>query len=358
MAKRSRMSTTTPREMSVAPRRRAQNPLPKVNMRHSNPLRLAVAAGTALLFAACGDDKSSSADSGLNGKKLTYVTADAGEYYATVACGMQDAARGTGVVFSKQVSKTFDPSAQIPVVNGVIARKPGAMIVSATNPTAMVAPLKKAANAGIKTFTVSNSLAEGKDDFLTGRIVLDNEANGRASADALAKLLKGRKGDIALLTFTAGASAIVDGRENGFLQQIKKYPNLRLVAKQVVAGQYSDGARIANGVISAHPDLIGAVGLFQYAADGMAKALQTRDLADKITLVASDADVADVANFKGGVVKAIIADKFREQGRLAAEQAINALGGKRVAKVVQTKPVTILDSSDPNLAKYAYKPTC
>lgn len=318
---------------------------------------LVLSAGPAL--AACGsnDTRPASATSDTaRGKKVVYIAADPTEYYGSVSCGAEEVARQAGVEYSRQISKEFSPAVQTPLLNSVVATRPDVILISATNPAAMVAPLKRAAAQGIKIITVSNSITD--DSFLTSKVVLNSEENGRLSARALAQRLEGREGDVAFMAFTRGGSSIVDGRQDGFEAEIKKYPNLRYIGPQVVAGGYDDGAKVSNAILSGNPNLIGVVGAFEYAAVPMGTALRQRGLEDKVVLVASDADIGDVKNFKAGMVDVLLADKFREQGGAAMRQAIKALEGKPVDKVVSTDPVVLRSPEDPALKKYAYSSTC
>src|SRR5579872_3052504 len=81
-------------------------------------------------------------------------------FYSTVACGAAVEAKKLGVSFSTQGAATFAVNAQTPVVEAVTARHPTAIMISNDDPKAMIPPLLKAQQAGIKIINIDGDLAE------------------------------------------------------------------------------------------------------------------------------------------------------------------------------------------------------
>src|SRR5215216_6925978 len=149
----------------------------------------ALLALAAFTVAACGDDDESgggTASSGdKKGGKITLIAGVKGdEFYITMNCGAQAEAKKLGVDLDFQGPDQFDATLQTPVLNGVIASKPDAILIAPTDSKAMYAPIKQAADAGIKIVLVDTTLEQA--DLAVSQIASDNEGGGRAAAKALA----------------------------------------------------------------------------------------------------------------------------------------------------------------------------
>jgi len=82
--------------------------------------------------------------------KVVYIPGLTGNpFYNTVNCGAKAKAKELGVGYDYQGASTFGVAEQTKVLNAVVATKPGAIMISITDPTAMVGPLTAAKNAGM-----------------------------------------------------------------------------------------------------------------------------------------------------------------------------------------------------------------
>ncbi len=152
---------------------------------------VALAIGLSGVVAACGDDEEEPAAGGSASAekkdyKLTLIAGVKGdEFYITMNCGAQAKAKELGVSVDFQGPDQFDPSLQTPIVNAVTAKKPDAILIAPTDTKAMYAPIKQAADAGIKIVFVDTTLEQA--DLAESQIASDNEAGGREAATALAR---------------------------------------------------------------------------------------------------------------------------------------------------------------------------
>src|SRR5919108_5839648 len=137
----------------------------------------ALAAGVA----ACGSDDSGSsgssgASSGGSSKKSYKMTLIAGvkgdEFYLTMNCGAQEAAKANNVQLNFQGPDKFDASLQTPVVNAVAAKKPDAVLIAPTDTKAMFAPIQQMSQNGTKIVLVDTTL--DKPDMAVSQIASDN----------------------------------------------------------------------------------------------------------------------------------------------------------------------------------------
>ena len=82
----------------------------------------------------------SSAGSNKVGKVVDIPGLTGNPFYTTVGCGAAEA-KASNVKFSVQGAPEFDVAEQTQIVNALTASKPDAIMISITDPKAMIAPL-------------------------------------------------------------------------------------------------------------------------------------------------------------------------------------------------------------------------
>src|SRR5215831_15939009 len=212
------------------------------NMRRSLKRALwapAVLLVAASVLAACSSSGSSSSSSsspasasgGLKkGLKVFVIPKNLGNPYFTTADSVKTggalAALSTlGATGTETSGTQATPASQIPAIQAAISKGANALIVSATDPSALCPTLNAAMTKGVTVVTYDS-------DAPTCRNLFVNQAStaqiGTSEVDLLAKQLNS-KGDIAIVS--AAASATNQNAWIGFMkQQLKKYPNMHLVS--------------------------------------------------------------------------------------------------------------------------------
>src|SRR3954454_906972 len=185
-----------------------------------------------MVVVGCGSDSGGSSSSGSSGggdggggkkMKIVYIPGLTGNpFYSTVACGAEAVAAKNNVDFSVQGSPEFDVAKQTAVVNAVVAKKPDAIMISHTDPKAMIPPLKQAKDAGIKIMTIDGDLAD--TSIAVSNIQSNNLEGGRLAGERMAKLMGG-KGSVIAIDNDPGFP-ISEQRVQGFKEAIAKYPGI------------------------------------------------------------------------------------------------------------------------------------
>ena len=117
---------------------------------------------------------------------------------------------GVDVVWNGPAQET-EYGRQIQIVDSMIARRVDGLAVAATDKTALVAPIERAAKAGIPV-TVFDSGVDS-ENILTF-VATNNYEGGQMAARKLADLVHGQ-GDVAVVMNAPGSGSTMD-RENGF----------------------------------------------------------------------------------------------------------------------------------------------
>jgi ribose transport system substrate-binding protein len=316
-------------------------------------------AALAVGVAACGsdsNDNSSSSSSGGGGKKykMTLIAGVKGdEFYLTMNCGAQEAAKAAGVTLDFQGPDAFDASQQTPIVNAVAAKKPDAVLIAPTDTKAMYAPIKQLSSNGSKIVLVDTTLDD--PSVAVSQIASDNEKGGEAAAQELTKLIGG-KGKVMVVNVKPGIST-TDARGKGF-ETGAKAAGLDYIGQQYDNDDPAKAAAIVTATLAKHPDLKGIFAANLFSAEGAASGLKQAGKENQVKIVGFDAGPKQVADLQAGTVQALIAQRPAEIGKDGVEQALAALQGKPVQKQIGTDFAVITKDNLAQNQDALYKSTC
>ena len=198
------------------------------------------------------------------------------EFYITMNCGAQAEAKKQGVDLDFQGPDQFDATLQTPIVNGVVAKKPDAILIAPTDAKAMYVPIKQAADAGIKIVLVDTTLEQA--DLAVSQIASDNVGGGKAAAKALAEAIGG-SGAVFVNNTKPGIST-TDQRAEGFEAEAKNL-GLDYTGMEYNQDQPDKAAAITKAQLAKNPDLKGIFATNLFGAEGSATGLREAGKQDK-----------------------------------------------------------------------------
>jgi ribose transport system substrate-binding protein len=318
-------------------------------------------AGCASVVAACGSDNKSSdsgsSSSGSDSKsyKMTLLAGVKGdEFYITMNCGAQEAAKANNVTLDFQGPDQFDASQQTPIVNAVAAKKPDAVLIAPTDTKALYAPIKQLADGGSKVVLVDTTLEQ--PDVAVSQIASDNLAGGKQAAETLLELTGG-KGKYLVINVKPGIST-TDARGQGFEEGLKGKSGVEYLGQQYNQDDPAKAASIVTATLAKHPDLKGIFATNLFGAEGAASGLRQAGKLDQVKIVGFDAGPKQVEDLKQGVIQALIAQQPAEIGKQGVEQALAALKGETTKPKIGTGfSVITKDNLDQN-QDAVYKAAC
>ena len=336
------------------------------------------AAMTAALIAGCGSASKSTANAGSSSGagsgsspaasssagsgsttmgKIVYIPGLTGNpFYNTVSCGAQAEAKKLGVPYAYQGASTFDVTLQTKIVNSVVATKPGAIMISITDPTAMAAPLRQAKAAGIKIIGIDGDLND--KSIMTTNIQSDGFKGGMLAGDALAKAV-GEKGDVIAVDNETG-SIVAGARDNGFEAAIKKYPKMHFLGIQYSANDISKAASIVSTKAGNDPNLVGVFGVETNNTQGALTGVREAGKQGKVKVVGYDTSAPIVAALKNGTLTGTVVQYPRGEGMTGVQSAVAAMKGESVprnqpADAIFVTPKTV---NTPKAQQYIYNLNC
>jgi ribose transport system substrate-binding protein len=232
------------------------------------------------------------------------------DYWKWVIGAGQHAAKDLGL---KGLAYTGGPSeaaiaAEVALVENAISQKPDFLVIAPTDKTGLVSVINKAYNAGIKVIIFdSNAPASGFNSYMA----TDNYVGGTKCADALAAAVKAKtgsaSGQVAYATFISGGGSLQQ-RDQGFLDQLKKYPGLKVVSHKDAGGDTTTKpVSIATDVITQFPNLVGYFADNQQLFIGWLTAAKEKGVdSKKVSVVGFDSSPLLQAALGAGTIDGIL----------------------------------------------------
>lgn len=287
--------------------------------------------------------------------KIAFVVANVNDgFYQKAHQGAVDEAKALGVDLLYQGPTQFSAQAEIPVVDALLAQHPDAIAIAPADPTALVAPLKKWADAKIPIITYDGYLTDPPFP-LVSEIMSANFDGGKLAGEAMGKLLGG-KGKVAIIDLATGLKVLND-RRDGFTAALKeKYPDIQVVDTQYTALDFPRAQTIVQTYVNKYPDLAGIFCTYSFATEYGGAGLVTLHGQDKVKLVGFEAGPKEIQLLKEGVLRATVAQQPAEEAKLAVEFGYDVASGH--PEKVEKKPIlqdVVIDTSNVGaMEKYYY----
>ena len=298
------------------------------------------------VFMYCGREKSDRLQILVSPKGLTH------NFWLTVKAGADSAAREFDVdVIWKGPAVETDIAGQISIIEDYINKQVDAIVMAACDTKALIPPVEAADRAGIPVITIDSGL---DSDVPLSFIATDNVYGAQKAADILAELI-GEEGNVACFPFIPGAATSI-WREEGFIEGLKKYPDINLAAVQYCHSDVATAMTITENILTAHPDLKGIFAANEACAIGAAQALRSRNVQGKVKLVAFDAFPNEIESLKTGVIQALIVQRPFTMGYLGVKSAVDAINGRQLEKRIDTgvTVATMQNFDEPDIQETLY----
>lgn len=312
-------------------------------------------AAVLLLVPGCGQREARSTDRAPKSGAYIIAVVPKGttqSFWLSVKAGAEDAAKEAGArIIWKGPAEETDVAGQKRIIENFINQKVSAIVMAACNETALIPTVEQADKAAIPVVTIDSGV---KSKVPKSFVATDNIAGANKAADVLAQLI-GKKGKVGLIPFVKGA-ATSNMREDGFKEQMGKYPGVKLVSTLYSNSDVMQGIKATEDMLTAHPKLAGIFAANEGGAVGAARALDLRRLGGKVKLVAFDAAAAEISALEKGTIQALVVQNPYKMGYEGVKAAVMVLEGKKVAPRIDTgvTVVTKKNMNDPEVQKLLF----
>ncbi len=261
------------------------------------------------------------------------------EFWKSVHKGAEKAGNELDVnILWKGPLKEDDRESQISVVENMIVRRVDGIVIAPLDDTALITPVKNAQRQGIPVVVFDSGL-KGSD--YVSYVATDNFAGGQKAGKYMGRILNG-KGKVVVLRYNEGSDSTTK-RENGFLNAIKNYSEIKVVSDEQYAGVTTESAiQSAENLFTRFKDESGKVqidGIFcacEPVALGIMQAVENFGILGEIKIVGFDTSNKMESALMKGNISGYVVQAPEKIGYLGVKTLYNHLKGKEVPERIDT----------------------
>lgn len=259
-------------------------------------------------------------------------------FFVQIRSGAQAEAKKLGVKLTVTDAQN-DASQQANQLQNFTSSGIGAIIINPVDSDAASNSVKAADKARIPVIAVDRGVNNAQVDAL---VASDNVVGGELAAKTMATKLGGQ-GKIVILQGQAGTDAARE-RAEGFALGLKAFPGIKVVAEQPADFDRTKGLDVMSNLLQAHPDVQGVIAANDEMALGAIKALGSK-AGTSVPVVGFDGTPDGLTAVKNGTLYASVAQQPTLLGKLAVENALDAIHGKKVKEAVKV-PVKVVTKAN------------
>jgi len=302
-------------------------------MRRPEPFRrLCAAALFLLLLSGCARTSAP--------PKITLVlktTVETAEFWAQVMKGVHAAADELGVDLTVTGSSSETAvDEQIGIVKDVIADKPDAMILVASDCERLASVTDEAVAAGIPVVTMDSDVNSPRR---AAYVASDNKKIGRSLGELLGQFLP-NGGKVAILTHSVTASSGID-RTQGARDVIGQAGKYDLLGVFNCENDLDTARALTADLLEKHPDVDAILCTNEVCNIGVARTLTQEGLCGRVTVIGCDNSWRQIQYLEQNTIQGIVIQRPFNMGYLAVEQAVKVARGEEVDEFTEVGCVTI-----------------
>ena len=275
-------------------------------------------------------------------KKLNAVAVTVGDlgnpFFVQIAHGSQEAAKkiNPSVKFTAE-SSNYDVNNQTNQMDNFIASGANLILLNAADSKGIAPAVVRAKAAGVSVVAVDVGAEGGVDATVTS----NNKQAGQLDGKFVADRIKG-KGQVVIVNGPP-VTAVTD-RVAGFLEEIKKYPDIKILSQDQNAGGSRDGGlRVMTDLLTAFPKIDAVFAINDPTAIGCdlaAKQAQRKDFF--IVGVDGAPDIVPALKDKESLIAASAAQDPYAMAQKAVQTGYDIMNGKKPGEELTLIPVDLI----------------
>ncbi len=284
----------------------------------------------AVLFA--GGDKESAGDAEY---RVLFTNAfNTAPFCAPLNAAATETAKSLGIKLDIVDGKA-DAQVQLDQVNNAITQGYNGVIYFPADKESSVAVVKRLNESGITYIVLDSMVDPSVMDTVPVFVGPDNVKMGEICGQAAVDVLGG-KGNVVILEGAAGTDP-ARNRQQGFMNIVKKYPDIKILQTQTVDGwDPAKAMNIMQDYITKYGDDIDLLythddGIYQ----GASQAMEAAGLLDDIVGISTGANNVGCAAIEAGTLYGSVLHSAKEEGQFGVEAIHKLLTGQPVDKWVK-----------------------
>ena len=250
------------------------------------------------------------------------------QFYRDLETGLRNAARKYNIELRVD-SAEFDSYRQADQLDNYIVQGVDAILVCPCDSLTIGTSITKINKQKIPVFTADVAAKSGN---VVCHIASDNQAGGRFAAQAMGRALGEIGGDIVIIDHPAVMSVI--DRVRGFDEEIKKYPNVRIVARNPGWGKREEAMQVMENFLQSIPNLAGVFGINDDSALGALAAIQAAGKTGEIVIVGYDATPEAREKIDQGLIYADAIQFPEKIGALTMDAIACHFAGQKIPRTI------------------------
>ncbi|WP_102957680.1 sugar ABC transporter substrate-binding protein [Mangrovicella endophytica] len=286
----------------------------------------------------------------LKGKKVVFVPLSMGfDLTEGWAAQMRKQADRLGYSFEIR-DPAWSTDAGTKAIQSLISEKPDLMVVHNPDIQSYARLLKQAQAAGIKIVQINLESNTTTDSYVGA----DWSEIGRKAAEAVAEKCDAGKGVSTKVAIDTGVPTAASDvfQLDGIYKVLDQHPDIQVVSQQATEYNPEKARSIMSTVLQQHPDLCGAIGIWDNQDTGTASAIKEAGKSDQVFLVTSGGgNQVGCENVKNGLFNLYISYNVPLQGDLLNQEIARLLMSDGTAGEVQTlyfNPLTLITKDNVN----------
>ncbi|QUS58565.1 ABC transporter substrate-binding protein [Pseudovibrio brasiliensis] len=219
---------------------------------------------------------------------------------------------------------------QIDMLAAALAKNPAAIGFAALDSQAAIPLLRQAQSTGIPIIAFDSGV---ESEIPVALAATDNVAAASLAADKMAELI-GKSGKVAVVAHDQTSRTGID-RRDGFLNQMKNYPEIEVVTVQYGGGDQLKSTELTKAILTANPDIKGIFGTNEGSAIGVANGVREMGSKD-VVIIGYDSGRAQKDAVRSGLMAGAITQNPVGIGYETVKAAVMASQGKDVPSNIDT----------------------
>ena len=309
------------------------------------PSRLVVGLLVFALFVGCQDSTGSGNSAANNrsnadgAKRYRIAVIPKGtthEFWRAVHAGAANAAKQLGdvEVLWKGPQLESDKEGQITIVENFITSRVDGICLAPNDSQALVDYVNEAAQEKIPVVIFDSGIND--ESKIVTYVASDNYNGGVLAARRMAEALH-EQGNAILLRYFAGSES-TERREQGFLDELKKHPKMKILSADQYSGATPEESltRATQVLNKFKSEVNGIFAVCEPNAAGTLGALQETELAGKVAFIAFDPNADLIRGLESKKVQGIVLQDPVKMGYEAVMAMHKHLKGEKVPKRINT----------------------
>ncbi len=217
-----------------------------------------------------------------------------------------------------------DYKRQNELIEWAIGQKPDAIVLCPADYSETTVMAKKIADNNIKLVFVDSTVNE---NIQNATVATDNYLAGKKMGAYMKQYIKSDT-KIAIVSHVKTSSTAIE-REKGLRSALGE-DEKKILEVEFCDSSYQKAFDLTEEILKKHPDINMIAGLNEYSSIGVARAIKSMGLKDKIKVIGFDSSIEEIELLEEGIFQAIVIQKSLNMGYLGMEEAVNLVTGKKV----------------------------